>query len=149
MDWLALITTIIGAITGGGLMFLLNPKAAKKKPELENMASEAGVKQTESNTYNEAMKSMQETILSQEERNRELFEENAKCHKDLLEAQSDLMLCSTAICRWALCPLREPTRGLGDELIKECKAKKESIFDSLEFEEFAKQKGYIVQKINN
>ena len=59
MDWTTIISMIIGALTGGGLMFLLNPKAAKRKPELENKAVEATTKQTEMQAYADAFRSMQ------------------------------------------------------------------------------------------
>lgn len=50
-------------------------------------------------TSTEAYNAMQTTIISQENRNRELFTETASCHKDLLEVRTDLIQCTTALCR--------------------------------------------------
>lgn len=147
MDWLALITTIIGAITGGGLMFLLNPKAAKKKPELENNTIEVTTKQIEMQSYSDAFKAMQETIKSQEDRNRELFELNAKAHEEINELKSDFIQCSNALCVNGLCPFREPERGLGDELFNSCKKDNRSLFNNRDFQEIALEKGYEIKKI--
>ena len=42
MDWEIIITAIVSVLTTGGVAaFLLNPKAAKKKPEIENKSANA------------------------------------------------------------------------------------------------------------
>ena len=148
MDWTTIISMIIGALTGGGLMFLLNPKAAKRKPELENKAVEATTKQTEMQAYADAFRSMQETIKSQEERNRELFEMNSKSHEEINELKSDLLQCSNALCVNSLCPLREPEKGFGDEMFARRKANNESLFNNKDFAEIAAEKGYEIRKIS-
>ena len=147
MDWGVLISAIISILTCGGVIWWLNPKAAKKKPELENDATEAQVLQTRAHAYSQTILSMQETIKSQEDRNRELFEMNVNAHEEINMLKSDLIQCTSAMCRLAMCPLRVPERGLGDELLKECKEKKTNLFDNSDFEEFAESKGYSIKKI--
>lgn len=147
MDWGVLISAIISILTCSGVIWWLNPKAAKKKPELENDATEAQVLQTQANAYSQMILSMQETIKSQEDRNRELFEMNVNAHEEINMLKSDLIQCTSAMCRLAMCPLRVPERGLGDELLKECKEKKTNLFDNSDFKEFAESKGYSIKKI--
>lgn len=147
MDWGVLISAIISILTCSGVIWWLNPKAAKKKPELENDATEAQVLQTQANAYSQMILSMQETIKSQEDRNRELFEMNVNAHEEINMLKSDLIQCTSAMCRLAMCPLRVPERGLGDELLKECKEKKTNLFDNSDFKEFAESKGYGIKKI--
>lgn len=147
MDWGVLISAIISILTCSGVIWWLNPKAAKKKPELENDATEAQVLQTQANAYSQMILSMQETIKSQEDRNRELFEMNVNAHEEINMLKSDLIQCTSAMCRLAMCPMRVPERGLGDELLKECKEKKTNLFDNSDFKEFAESKGYSIKKI--
>lgn len=147
MDWGVLISAIISILTCSGVIWWLNPKAAKKKPELENDATEAQVLQTQAHVYSQMILSMQETIKSQEDRNRELFEMNVNAHEEINMLKSDLIQCTSAMCRLSMCPLRVPERGLGDELLKECKEKKINLFDNSDFEKFAESKGYSIKKI--
>lgn len=147
MDWGVLISAIISILTCSGVIWWLNPKAAKKKPELENDATEAQVLQTQGRACSQMILSMQETIKSQEDRNRELFEMNVNAHEEINMLKSDLIQCTSAMCRLAMCPLRVPERGLGDELLKECKEKKTNLFDNSDFEEFVESKGYSIKKI--
>ena len=147
MDWGVLISAIISILTCSGVIWWLNPKAAKKKPELENDATEAQVLQTQGHACSQMILSMQETIKSQEDRNRELFEMNVNAHEEINMLKSDLIQCTSAMCRLAMCPLRVPERGLGDELLKECKEKKTNLFVNSDFEEFAESKGYSIKKI--
>ena len=147
MDWGVLISAIISILTCSGVIWWLNPKAAKKKPELENDATEAQVLQTQAHVYSQMILSMQETIKSQEDRNRELFEMNVNAHEEINMLKSDLIQCTSAMCKLAMCPLRVPERGLGDELLKECKEKKTNLFDNSDFEKFAESKGYSIKKI--
>ena len=148
MNWEIIITAIISVLTTGGVAaFFINPKAAKKKPELENDATESQVLQTQAHACSQTILSMQETIKSQEDRNRELFEMNVNAHEEINMLKSDLIQCTSAMCKLAMCPLRVPERGLGDELLKECKEKKTNLFDNSDFEEFAESKGYSIKKI--
>lgn len=147
MDWGILVSAVISILTCGGAIWWLNPKAAKKKPELENAVTESQILQTQAQAYSQTIQSMQETIKSQEDRNRELFEINTRAHEENNNLRSDLIQCTSAMCRLAMCPIRIPERGLGDEILKECKEKKINLFDNSDFEEFAESKGYSIKKI--
>lgn len=147
MDWGIVVSTAISILTFGGVFWWINPKAAKKKPELENDATEAQILQTRAQACSQIIQSMQETIKSQEDRNRELFEMNTSAHEENNNLRSDLIQCTSAMCRLAMCPLRVPERGLGDEVLKECKEKKINLFDNSDFEEFAESKGYSIKKM--
>lgn len=142
------ILSIIGSILGGaGITQFFNWRAQKRKADLENNSIQTQNDSAERQSYLESMKSMQDTILSQENRNRELFNENKSCHNELYEIKSDLAQCSTAMCKWGLCPLREPEKGLGDEHLDSCKKKNATLFDNTEFEDFARLKGYKFERL--
>ena len=149
MDWITIISIIASALSGGLLTYFINPRAAWDKPRLDNKATEAQTNQTQLQTYNDSMTAMQSTILSQENRNKELFELNVQAHNEINELKSDLMQCSMALCANGLCPLREPEKGLGDEVFKQCKENKTNFLNTLEFEDVAAAKGYIVKRVKN
>lgn len=147
MDWITIISIIASALSGGVLTYFINPRAAWKKPEIDNKAAEVQTSQTQFQSYNDSMGAMQSTILSQETRNKELFELNVQAHDEINKLKSDLMQCSMALCRNSLCPLREPEKGLGDEIFQKCKKDKVNFLDNKEIEDIAKEKGYILKKI--
>lgn len=147
MDWITIISIIASALSGGVLTYFINPRAAWKKPEIDNKAAEVQTSQTQFQSYNDSMGAMQSTILSQETRNKELFELNVQAHDEINKLKSDLMQCSMALCRNSLCPLREPEKGLGDEIFQQCKKDKVNFLDNKEIEDIAKEKGYTLKKI--
>lgn len=147
MDLVTIITLIGTALTSGIAGFFINPRAAWRKPEIDNKSTEATTDQTKTQTATDAMSAMQETITKQVEANQELFVSNASLQKENGELKSDLIQCSSAICRVGLCPLREPEKGRGDEVFAEAKENKTSLFDNTDFEEFAYNKGYAVKKL--
>lgn len=147
MDWITIISIIASALSGGVLTYFINPRAAWKKPEIDNKAAEVQTSQTQFQSYNDSMGAMQSTILSQETRNKELFELNVQAHDEINKLKSDLMQCSMALCRNSLCPLREPEKGLGDEIFQQCKKDKINFLDNKEIEDIAKEKGYTLKKI--
>ena len=147
MDWITIISIIASALSGGVLTYFINPRAAWKKPEIDNKAAEAQTSQAQFQSYNDSMGAMQSTILSQETRNKELFELNVQAHDEINKLKSDLMQCSMALCRNSLCPLREPEKGLGDEIFQQCKKDKVNFLDNKEIEDIAKEKGYTLKKI--
>lgn len=149
MDWITIISIIASALSGGLLTYFINPRAAWKKPELDNKNQEAQTNQTQLQTYNDSMTAMQSTILSQENRNKELFELNVQAHNEINELKSDLMQCSMALCRNSLCPIRVPEKGLGDEVFKQCKENKTNFLDNGDIEDIAKEKGFTIKKIEN
>ena len=147
MDWITIISIIASALSGGLLTYFINPRAAWKKPEIDNKNQETQINQTQFQSYNDSMAAMQSTILSQETRNKELFELNTQAHDEINELKSDLMQCSVALCRNSLCPLREPEKGMGDEIFQQCKKDKVNFLDNKEIEDIAKEKGYTLKKI--
>ena len=147
MDWITIISIIASALSGGVLTYFINPRAAWKKPEIDNKAAEVQTSQTQFQSYNDSMGAMQSTILSQETRNKELFELNVQAHDEINKLKSDLMQCSMALCRNSLCPLREPEKGLGDEIFQQCKKDKVNFLDKKEIEDIEKEKGYTLKKI--
>lgn len=147
MDWITIISLVASALGGGLLAYFINPKAAYKKPDLENEHQKAQTTQTQIQSYTDAMTAMQATILSQENRNRELFEANFKAHNEINDLKSDLAQCAMSLCRNSLCALREPEKGLGDEVFKKCKEDKVNFLNTKDMEEFAKEKGYEIRKI--
>jgi len=149
MDWITIISIIASALSGGLLTYFINPRAAIDKPKFENDATKAQTNQTNFQTYNDSMTAMQSTILSQENRNKELFELNVKAHDEINDLKSDLVQCSMALCANGLCPLREPEKGLGDEVFKQCKENKTNFLNTIEFEDFAAAKGYVVKRTKN
>ena len=147
MDWITIISIIASALSGGILTYFINPRAAWKKPEIDNKNQETQTNQIQFQSYNDSMGAMQSTILSQETRNKELFELNVQAHDEINKLKSDLMQCSMALCRNSLCPLREPKKGLGDEIFQQCKKDKVNFLDNKEIEDIAKEKGYTLKKI--
>ena len=147
MDWITIISIIASALSGGVLTYFINPRAAWKKPEIDNKAAEVQTSQTQFQSYNDSMGAMQSTILSQETRNKELFELNVKAHDEINKLKSDLMQCSMSLCRNSLWTLREPEKGLGDEIFQQCKKDKVNFLDNKGIEDIAKEKGYTLKKI--
>lgn len=62
MDWGVLISAIISILTCSGVIWWLNPKAAKKKPELENDATEAATENTAVTTMKEAIEDRKSVV---------------------------------------------------------------------------------------
>lgn len=147
MDLVTILTLIGTALTSGIAGFFINPRAAWKKPDIDNKSTEATTDQTKTQTATDAMTAMQSTIESQVHQNGELFEKVSALQQENGELKSDLVQCSSALCRVGLCPLREPEKGRGDEAFAEAKENKTSLFDNTDFEEFAYNKGYSVKKL--
>lgn len=141
---MSIITAVLGVVFGGGSMFWINWKASRKKPELENQVTEATIEGTKVDSldkYSDVLNKQIELTSQLTSQLRELNDKNE-------EIKSDLAQCQMAICRVALCPFREPERGLGDDWFKECKTEHKSIFDNSDFNEFLKNKGYVLKRVN-
>lgn len=154
MDLVTIITAVASALGGGLMTYLINPRAAARKPQLENekLKQEAERLRQENESLRQdrclkSMDTMQKTIHSLESRNFELSKEVSNAHDDTNKAKADLFECSEALCKYSLCPLREPIKGRGDEYFKAIKETNASLFDNTEFEDFAKAKNYKVTRI--
>lgn len=154
MDLITLITAVASALGGGLMTYFINPRAASRKPMLENekLKQEAEKLKQENETLKQdrcakSMEQMQKTIRTLDARNLELSNEVSHAHDAEHAAKADLFECTEALCKYALCPLREPVRGRGDEYFKAIKESNASLFDDTEFEDFAKMKNYKVIRI--
>ena len=115
MDWGILISAIISILTCGGVVWWVIPKAAKKKPELEN--------------ENTAVETMRDAIAEIRKSNDHFQEINAEKEKtiedlrvQLLECQKDLSLATTYICANCGCSKRlPPSRGSGEKWLQQLK----------------------------
>ena len=55
MDWITIISIIASALSGGILTYFINPRAAWKKPEIDNKAAEAQTESTAITTMKDAI----------------------------------------------------------------------------------------------
>lgn len=122
MDWVALITTIIGALTGGGLMFFLNPRAAKKKPDLANKSTEANIESTAVSTMKDAIAEIRISNDNLIKLNERYESEMYKLNAELINLQKDFSLATTYICGNCGCSHRlPPSRGCGEQWLQQLK----------------------------
>ena len=89
MDWGYIITALASIITGGGLMFFINPKAAKKKPEIENKTANAEADKTIIETARELINELKEDRKDADDRYDRLEEKYDTKTKELDNANSD------------------------------------------------------------
>lgn len=148
----SIVLAVFTAVTGGGWLssYLSNRKATKKKPELENLATEANTEATSVDTAMKVLANLQDNFTKSQERNEELrtkYED--KCEENAI-LRSDITACSMMLCR-NYCPLRRPEKGQGlawfnkhknDDCL-EC----ESDGATKSIEEIAKERGYILKRI--
>ena len=145
MDWGYIITALVSIITGGGLMFFINPKAAKKKPEIENKTANAEADKTIIETARELINELKEDRKEADDRYDRLEEKYDAKTKELDNANSDLAICSLLICRNSACPLRDPSYGKGKDWLESSIEGREPI-NSTPIEDIAESKGYIIKR---
>ena len=92
MDWGVLISAIISILTCSGVIWWLNPKAAKKKPELENDATEAATENTAVTTMKEAIEETKRRRTIQEKYNKEHNITPTTIRKEIREVISNIDL---------------------------------------------------------
>ena len=127
MDWGIIITAIISVLTTGGVAaFLSNPRAAKKKPEIENKNANAEADKTIVDTAKELINELKEDRKDADERYDRLEEKYDAKTKELDETNSNLVMCSMLICKHTACPLRDPGYGQGKDWLE--KNAKEALF---------------------
>lgn len=148
----SIVLAVFTAVTGGGWLssYLSNRKATKKKPELENLATEANTEATSVDTAMKVISTLQDNFTKLDTRSDDLrnkYEE--KCEENAV-LRSDITACSMMLCR-NYCPLRRPEKGQGlawftkhknDDCI-EC----ESDGAAKSIEEIAEERGYILKRI--
>lgn len=146
MDWGIIITAIISVLTTGGLAaFLSNPRAAKKKPEIENKSANAEADKTIVDTAKELLNELKEDRKDADERYDRLEEKYDAKTKELDETNSNLVMCSMLICKHTACPLRDPGYGHGKDWMKK-NLNGEEATDSISIEDIAESKGYTIKK---
>ncbi len=121
MDWITLISIIASALSGGLLTYFINPRAAWKKPELDNDATKAQTESTAISTMKDAITEIRvsndhfQTVNEQREATIE------KLRNQLTECQSDLSISNSYICARLGCSNRLPCRGAGNQWIEKLK----------------------------
>ena len=119
MDWGIIITAIVSVLTTGGVAaFLLNPKAAKKKPEIENKSANAEADKVILETAKELIGELKEDRKDADDRYDKLEERYDVRTKELDQANSNMVMCSMLICKHTACPLRDPRYGQGKDWLE-------------------------------
>ena len=147
MNWEIIITAIISVLTTSGIAaFFINPRAAKKKPEIENKNANAEADKTIIGTARELINELKEERKDVYDRYDKLKEKYDIKTKELDEANSNLLMCSMLICKHTACPLRDPGYGQGKDWLEKNLNGEESV-DSTSMEDIAESKGYIIKRI--
>ena len=147
MPWEIIITAIISVLTTSGIAaFFINPRAAKKKPEIDNKNANAEADKTIVETARELINELKEERKDADERYDKLEEKYDAKTKELGEANSNLVMCSMLICKHTACPLRDPGYGQGKDWLEKNLSGEESA-DSTSMEDIAESKGYIIKRI--
>lgn len=146
MDWGIIITAIISVLTTGGVAaFFINPRAAKKKPEIENKNANAEADKTIIGTARELINELKEERKDADDRYDKLEERYDAKTKELDETNSNLVMCSMLICKHTACPLRDPGYGQGKDWLEKNLNREESV-DSTLIEDIAENKGYTIKR---
>lgn len=146
MDWGIIITAIISVLTTGGVAaFFINPRAAKKKPEIENKNANAEADKTIVDTARELINELKEERKDADDRYDKLEERYDAKTKELDETNSNLVMCSMLICKHTACPLRDPGYGQGKDWLEKNLNREESV-DSTLIEDIAENKGYAIKR---
>ena len=146
MIWEVIITAVISVLTTGGVAaFLANPRAAKKKPEIENKNANAEADKTIIETARELINELKEERKDADDRYDKLEEKYDAKTKELDETNSNLVMCSMLICKHTACPLRDPGYGQGKDWLEKNLNREESV-DSTLIEDIAENKGYAIKR---
>ena len=146
MDWGIIITAIISVLTTSGIaVFFINPRAAKKKPEIENKNANAEADKTIVETARELIDELKEERKDTDNRYDKLEEKYDNKTRELDEANSNLVMCSMLICKHTACPLRDPGYGHGKDWMEKNLSGEEST-DSISIEDIAESKGYTIKR---
>ena len=146
MNWEIIITAIISVLTTSGIAaFFINPRAAKKKPEIENKNANAEAEKTIIGTARELINELKEERKDADDRYDKLEERYDAKTKELDEANSNLVMCSMLICKHTACPLRDPGYGQGKDWLEKNLNREESV-DSTLIEDIAENKGYTIKR---
>ena len=143
--WLQIVLAILGLFGIGDGIRLLFFKSTKKAEEAK---ADTIVKENESKAI-ESLEKTVEILKSELEVFSKMHEEDTKkieaMWEEKNELNNDLILCSSALCTNALCPLRQPVRGLGKKYFD---GHKENLFNEKPFKDVAAEKGYEIKDCN-
>ena len=123
MDWTTIITAILALMFGsGGSVAWINWRASKRRPELENQATEANTESTAVATMRDAIEEIRKSNDHFQEVNSQREGEIEKLREKITELQKDLSLATTYICGNCGCSHRmPPSRGSGELWIQQLK----------------------------
>lgn len=142
-----IVTAVVAVLTTSFVWtFLINPRAAKKKPEIENKNANAEADRTIVETAKELIDELKEDRKEADARYDRLEEKYDARVKELDNANSNVVKCSMLICKHICCPLRDPGYGQGLNWLETSFAEEDST-DALPIEDIAENKGYVIKRI--
>lgn len=121
MDWITIISLIASALSGGLLTYFINPRAAWKRPEIENKNQEAQTESTAISTMVDAIGEIRKSNDHFQEVNEQREATIEKLRAQLTDCEKDLSISNSWICQMGSCAFRKPIRGAGDKWIRDLK----------------------------
>ena len=118
--WEIIVTGIVSLLSGAGITFWINPKAFKKKADLENEATAVETLKEAIAEVRASNEHFQSVIADREDEINKLREEN-------LSKDKDIILCQSMLCKKMCCKTRKPISGLGEKFFNDLKAGKEKL----------------------
>ena len=118
--WEIIVTGIVSLLSGAGITFWINPKAFKKKVDLENDATAVETLKDAIEEVRASNDHLQTVIADREDEISKLREEN-------LSKDKDIILCQSMLCKKMCCKNRQPISGLGEKFFNDLKSGKEKL----------------------
>lgn len=118
--WEIIVTGIVSLLSGAGITFWINPKAFKKKADLENDATAVETLKDAIEELRASNDHLQTVIADREDEISKLREEN-------LSKDKDIILCQSMLCKKMCCKNRQPISGLGEKFFNDLKSGKEKL----------------------
>lgn len=118
--WEIIVTGIVSLLSGAGITFWINPKAFKKKADLENDSTAVETLKDAITELRASNDHFQAVIADREDEISKLREEN-------LSKDKDIILCQSMLCKKMCCKNRQPISGLGEKFFNDLKSGKEKL----------------------
>lgn len=118
--WEIIVTGIVSLLSGAGITFWINPKAFKKKADLENDSTAVETLKDAITELRASNDHFQAVIADREDEINKLREEN-------LSKDKDIILCQSMLCKKMCCKNRQPISGLGEKFFNDLKSGKEKL----------------------
>lgn len=129
MDWVTIITAIIAALSGGGLISLLTIREQKKALKIENKDKESDICIKLVNELQDQIEKLNERADKKDARITELEDTNAVLRQQLDEKNTALAKAILLRCTRLACDRRRPPLGYSElspaELMEEDKIKEQ------------------------